>query len=158
MRTAFVVVAFLVMGVVYLSLHIFPLEPFAVVFWIGLVYLAGHVAGPFPFPARPAASCRSLEAGHVPSACVFVRFIDAADVVVGLSSFGPLGHRRADGHLPDHEFGSGETGVGRLSAFFHSVDCVMWQGNADGRDCIVVSGPTYLRSKVEFALSTEGGG
>ena len=43
------------------------------------------------------------------------------------------------------------------SAFFHSADCVMWQGNADGRDCIVVSGPTYLRSKVEFALSTEGG-
>jgi hypothetical protein len=42
------------------------------------------------------------------------------------------------------------------TTFFHSADCVMWQATTGGRDRIVVSGPTYIRSKVEFAFSTQG--
>ena len=33
----------------------------------------------------------------------------------------------------------------------------MWREMVDGRDCIVVSGPTYNRSKVEFSFSADGG-
>ena len=42
------------------------------------------------------------------------------------------------------------------STFFHASEAVMWRAVVEGRDCIVVSGPTYRVSKVEFAFSTEG--
>jgi hypothetical protein len=40
------------------------------------------------------------------------------------------------------------------STFFRASECVMWR-NGEG-DGVVVSGPTYLRSKVEFVFSTAG--
>jgi hypothetical protein len=39
------------------------------------------------------------------------------------------------------------------TSFFHAPSCVMWRAGDSG-DGIVVSGPTYLRSRVEFVFST----
>ena len=39
------------------------------------------------------------------------------------------------------------------TTFFHAASCVMWRAGDSG-DGIVVSGPTYLRSRVEFVFST----
>ena len=43
------------------------------------------------------------------------------------------------------------------STFFLASEAVMWREMVEGRDCIVVSGPTYNRSKVEFSFSADGG-
>jgi hypothetical protein len=43
------------------------------------------------------------------------------------------------------------------STFFLASEAVMWRERVEGRDCIVVSGPTYNRSKVEFSFSADGG-
>ena len=153
-RSAFVVVAFLVVGVVYLSLHIFPLEPFAVVFGIGLVYLAAMWPARSRFLHNPA-RLAALSEPVVFQARVFVRFIYAPTrswVYLRLGRW-DIGVRTDTFQITNWVWGNRRRAT---SAFFHSADCVMWQGNSDGRDCIVVSGPTYLRSKVEFALSTEG--
>jgi hypothetical protein len=39
------------------------------------------------------------------------------------------------------------------TTFFYAPNCVMWRAGGSG-DGIVVSGPTYLRSRVEFVFST----
>jgi hypothetical protein len=46
---------------------------------------------------------------------------------------------------------------GASSTFFNGSETTMWPASVGGRDCIVVSGPTYNRAKVEFAFSAGDG-
>lgn len=151
-----ILVACLAIGLfaVYVSLHLFPLRVIAILVVIGLVSTLMMLPARLRFlrdPARQAAIREPI----CYEARVWLRFTYApghwpypswgrSDIGVRTDSF----------QLTNWVWGSRDRA---RSTFFHAANAVMWREVVDGRDCIVVSGPTYRRSKVEFAFETWDG-
>lgn len=153
-RRAGVVALGVVLFFVYFSLHIFPTRLLVVFVVLGVVALLVQLPMRLRFlrdPARRAAirepitfqSKVWLQFKYAPSRWPYFQF-GRWDLAVRTDSF----------QVTNWVFGSHNRA---RSTFFHAVEAQMWQKTVDGRDCIVVSGPTYNRSKVEFVFSADEG-
>jgi hypothetical protein len=139
---------------VYLSLHIFPTRLLVIFVVLSLVMLLVQLPARRRFlrdPARRAAirepitfqSKVWLQFKWAPSRWPYFQ-IGRWDLAVRTDSF----------QVTNWVFGSRNRA---RSTFFSAAEAVMWKRAVDGRDCIVVSGPTYNRSKVEFVFSADEG-
>jgi hypothetical protein len=153
-RRAGVVALGVVLFFVYLSLHIFPTRLLVVFIVLGVVALCVQLPMRLRFlrdPARRAAirepitfqSKVWLQFKYAPSRWPYFQF-GRWDMAVRTDSF----------QVTNWVFGSRDRA---RSTFFSAVEARMWQKTVDGRDCIVVSGPTYNRSKVEFVFTADEG-
>ena len=153
-RQAAVVAVGVILFFVYLSLHIFPGRLLVLFIVLGLVFFLVQLPARLRFLRDPARRDAIREPITFQSK-VWLRFTYAPsrvpyfqvgrwDMAVRTDSF----------QVTNWIFGSRNRA---RSTYFNAAEAVMWQTVADGRDGIVVSGPTYNRSKVEFVFSAEEG-
>ena len=142
-----------VLAFVYLSLHIFPWQIFVIFLALSIVTMLIRWPAYVRYTRDPARLAAIAEPVMF-QARTSVRFIyTPSRWLYPLLSRWDLGVRTDSFQITNWVYGNRDRA---RTTFFHSADCVMWQATKDGRDWIVVSGPTYIRSKVEFAFSTEG--
>ena len=147
---AITVVVFLV----YFSLHIFPWRVFAIFLVLGVLATALELPPRMRFLRDPVRRAAIREPILFQSK-VWLRFryaptwwpyppVTRWDIAIRTDTF----------QVTNWIWGSRDRS---RSTFFLASEAVMWREMVEGRDCIVVSGPTYNRSKVEFSFSADGG-
>jgi hypothetical protein len=144
----------IVLIIVYLGLHIFPGRVVVVLAALGLVGTLLMLPARLRFlrdPARQAAIREPI----VFEARVWLRF-NYAPTYWGYPLFNrwDLAVRSDSFQVTNWIWGQRDRA---RSTFFHAASAVMWRDLVEGRDCIVLSGPTYRRSKVEFAFAAIDG-
>jgi hypothetical protein len=144
----------IVVFLVYFSLHIFPWRVLAIFLVLGLLATALELPARLRFLRNPVRRA-AIREPILFQAKVWLRFryaptwwpyspVTRWDMAVRTDTF----------QVTNWIWGSRDQS---RSTFFLASEAVMWREMVEGRDCIVVSGPTYNRSKVEFTFSADGG-
>ena len=154
-RQIFVAVVGLILLAVLVSRHVFALGFFALPLAVGLVLTVVFLPRNMRFLRDPARQDAIREPVMYQSK-VWLRFAYAPTRVPytgnGLGSW-VLAVRTDSLQVTNWLWGNKDRAQ---STYFRAGECVMWRAGVQGRDCIVVAGPTCRRSKVQFAFTTSG--